>query len=208
MASASNSQLESQKFYQIIKHFPLVIDGKINIKGFLEAASDLILLVERLGKVFAPVKYDMQGNIDKIKKYYVYDDNSCLLELMLNDKTKDRPGIESVVWLNRAIHFYELIFEEVINCVQSNQLDVATKKLFTVAYEGSVKKYHNWVTQQIFTFICKMAPTLRQMLKAIEAEGDLKIFTETLTTYNIKLHLIRCKIDDFVKENSLFDETL
>lgn len=28
------------------------------------------------------------------------------------------------------------------------------KDVFTVAYEGSVKKYHNWITQQLFTVSC------------------------------------------------------
>lgn len=53
--------------------------------------------------------------------------------------------------LFRALLFFELAFQEIIACLQANECDVSMKKIFTVAYEGSVKMYHNWVTQQIFT---------------------------------------------------------
>lgn len=52
-----------------------------------------------------------------------------------------------------------------------------------------------------------MSPTLPQMLKALDVE-DSKEFESKLTNYNIKLHLVRCKIDDCFKENiSLFGES-
>lgn len=38
----------------------------------------------------------------KIKKYYKYDENSCLLELMLEEVKNGKPmGAEGVLWLNR-----------------------------------------------------------------------------------------------------------
>lgn len=51
----------------------------------------------------------------------------------------------------RALLFFELVFQEIIACLKLNNHDSGMKKIFSVAYEGSVKKYHNWVTQQIFT---------------------------------------------------------
>lgn len=85
-------------------------------------------IAERLGTLFAPVKYDMQGNIDvsftfycvniyvklpsclirmvlfqKIRKFYNFDKNSCLLELMITEATKGNSGHESVLWLNRYV---------------------------------------------------------------------------------------------------------
>ncbi|KAI5636311.1 glycolipid transfer protein (GLTP) domain-containing protein [Phthorimaea operculella] len=205
MASNSDLNEEPQKFYKTLKHFPTVLNGRIKVIEFLEASQDLIRVVDHLGTAVAPVKYDMQGNIDKIKKYFKYDESSCLLELMYNETAKGKPGTESVVWLNRAILFFELTFQELIGLLQENNLNVPIKKVLTVAYEGSVKKYHNWVTQQIFSLICKMAPTIPQFLKSIEADDDLEVFRTALTTFNIKVHLIRCKIDDFIKENNLYD---
>lgn len=51
----------------------------------------------------------------------------------------------------RALLFFELVFQETIACLKLNNYDSGMKKIFSVAYEGSVKQYHNWVTQQIFT---------------------------------------------------------
>lgn len=48
-----------------------------------------------------------------------------------------------------------------------------------------------------------MSPTLPHILKILDVE-DAKEFEPKLTNYNIKLHLVRCKIDDYFKENNLF----
>ncbi|XP_030024743.1 glycolipid transfer protein [Manduca sexta] len=189
-----------------IKPFPPVVNGKINIVSFLEAADDLVSLIERLGTVFAPVKFDMQGNIDKIKRFYQFDENSCLLELMLEEKNNGKETVaEGVLWLNRALLFFELVFLETLKHLKAECYDVNMKNVFTLAYEGSVKKYHNWVTQQLFTVICKMRPTLPQVMKCFEVE-DVKIFQIKLASFNITLHLVRCKIDDFFRDNNLFGE--
>ncbi|KAL0841947.1 hypothetical protein ABMA28_014175 [Loxostege sticticalis] len=207
MASSSAQTSIQNHFWKTMREFPPVVDGRIHFVSFLDAATDLITLVERLGKAFAPVKYDMQGNIDKVKKHYEYNDASCLLELMLDELGKEkRHALEGILWLNRAFLFFELAFQEIIKCLQSGNLEVNMAKIFTVAYEGSVKKYHNWVTQQVFFLICKMSPSLLQILKAFEVEDDLKLFETSLVKFNITLHLNRCKIDDFFKDHQLFED--
>ncbi|XP_072943539.1 glycolipid transfer protein [Epargyreus clarus] len=205
MASTSTPAESKQGFVFLnISFFPSVINGRINITKFLNAASDLLGLVERLGKVFAPVKYDMQGNIDKIKKHFKFNEESCLLELMLEEKSrKEHIGTESVLWLNRALHFFELVFQEIIVALQADNYDINMKDVFTVAYEGSVKKYHNWITQQLFTIICKMSPTFPQITKSLEVENEIKSFESILTNFNVTLHLVRCKIDDFMNDNNI-----
>nr|UAX26440.1 glycolipid transfer protein [Galleria mellonella] len=206
MANASTQIASENVFFDIIKPFPPVIDGKINVVKFIESASDLVTLVERLGKTYAPVKYDMQGNIDKIKKACVFDKTSCLLELMLDEIGRGKTvATESILWLNRALLFFELIFQEIFRHLKSNHYDVNMNKIFLVAYEGSVKKYHNWITQQIFAFICKMSPTLPQILKSLDVD-DVKSFETKLLHFNITLHLVRCKIDNFFKDHNMFDE--
>lgn len=56
-----------------------------------------------------------------------------------------------LIFYYRALLFFELVFQETIACLKLNNYESGMKKIFSVAYEGSVKKYHNWVTQQIFT---------------------------------------------------------
>ncbi|XP_050345057.1 glycolipid transfer protein [Nymphalis io] len=205
MNSTSTATKNDSNFQDLIP-FPYV-NGKINVIEFLEATKNLITLVDRLGKVFAPIKYDMEGNVEKIKKYE-YNKDSCLLELMAQEHSKgESKSAEGVLWLNRALLFFELLFQEIIVCLQSNNYDVNMKDIYTIAYEGSVKKYHNWVAQQLFALICKMSPTLPQILKSFEVENDVSGFETRLTTFNKTLHIVRLKIDDFFKDQNMFVES-
>ncbi|CAH0720708.1 unnamed protein product, partial [Brenthis ino] len=197
MGSTTGTTEQSFRF-QDVKLFPYA-NGKINLVKFLEATSDLIRLVEHLGKVFAPVKYDMEGNIEKIRKFYKYDESSCLLELMNDEYSKgEKNAIEGILWLNRALLFFELVFQEIDLNLKKDDSYICMKKIFTLAYEGSVKKYHGWITQQLFTIICKMSPTLPQIIKSLEMESDLETFKSTLASFNTTLHSFCTKVLNFV----------
>lgn len=50
----------------------------------------------------------------------------------------------------RALLFFEIVFHQIIQHLQANMYDIGMTKIFTMAYEGSVKKYHNWISQQVF----------------------------------------------------------
>lgn len=126
-----------------------------------------------------------------------------MLEEINNGKA---PVTEGVLWLNRALLFFELVFVDILENLQAKK-EINMKYVFTKAYEGSVKKYHSWVTQQLFIFICKMSPTFAQMIKSFGVDGDIKSFETKLASFNITLHLNRCKIDDFFKDNNLFSDT-
>lgn len=60
----------------------------------------------------------------------------------------------------RALLFFELVFVDILENLQAKK-EINMKYVFTKAYEGSVKKYHSWVTQQLFIvsllFRCEMA---------------------------------------------------
>ncbi|XP_045542702.1 glycolipid transfer protein [Papilio machaon] len=188
-----------------INYFPSVVNGKLHFIGFIKASSDLLILIDRLGKIFTPVKHDIQGNIDKIKKYYKYDENSCLLDLMLEEVKNGKPlGAEGVLWLNRALLFFELTFHGILDNLKSDPNEVNMKKVYMSAYEGSVKKYHGWMTQQLFNTMCKMAPTLPQILKSFEVENNINVFESKLAIFNEALHLVRWEIDKFFEDNNLF----
>ncbi|XP_013146340.1 PREDICTED: glycolipid transfer protein [Papilio polytes] len=188
-----------------INYFPSVTNGRLNFIEFIKASSDLLILIDRLGKIFTPVKHDIQGNIDKIKKYYKYDENSCLLELMLEEVKNGKPmGAEGVLWLNRALLFFELTFHGILANLKTEPNEVNMKKVYISAYEGSVKKYHGWVTQQLFNTMCKMAPTLPQILKSFEIENNINAFESRLSNFNEALHLVRWEIDKFFENNNLF----
>ncbi|XP_075969407.1 glycolipid transfer protein-like [Anticarsia gemmatalis] len=207
MASTSTSDEFS---FLSMRQFPSVINGRINIVEYLAAASDLITLLERFGTIFTPVRIDLQGNIDKIKKQYKYDENSCLLELMLDEKARGEViAAGGCLWLNRGLLFFEILFMEMKNSLQKalNPDDINMKQVFTRAYEGSVKQFHNWVTQQLFTIICKMSPNMPQIMRSLNVnQNNVKEFETSLESFSISLHLVRCKTDDFFRDTNILSD--
>lgn len=49
----------------------------------------------------------------------------------------------------RALLFFELTFKEILDNLKEKR-DINMKNIFNTAYEGSVKKYHNWAVQKLF----------------------------------------------------------
>ncbi|XP_041976954.1 glycolipid transfer protein-like [Aricia agestis] len=143
----------------------------------------------------------------KIKKFYTYNEDTCLLALMLDEKSRGRDeGAEGVLWLNRSLLFFELVFEEIIKSLQRKEIDASIKTILTTAYNGSVKKYHNWVTQKIFYLILNISPSLPQMLKLLDPSQNMEEFEKRLIELHYCLKIIRCRIDTFFQENNMFVE--
>ncbi|CAK1552150.1 unnamed protein product [Leptosia nina] len=200
----ANSESGSKIFsFHDLNYFPTVERGKINISQFLKASLDLLCIVDSLGSIMKPVKNDMQGNIDKIQNKFVYDETSCLLELLHKEISKEEyNGAEATLWLNRALLFFELTFQEILKALKDKQ-EINMKAIFTIAYEGSVKKYHNWAVQKLFMVICRLSPTFPQILTSLGLE-NVEQFETKMTHFNESLHTVRCSIDTFYVENSLF----
>lgn len=56
----------------------------------------------------------------------------------------------------------------------------------------------------LFQFICKMSPTLPQIIKSCGMENDLDTFKSTLSRFNTTLHSVRGQIDSFFVTHGLF----
>ncbi|XP_047509964.1 uncharacterized protein LOC125052924 isoform X3 [Pieris napi] len=96
------NEMESRFSFEDLNYFPPLENGHINLLKFLKASSDLLSIVDCLGKLLKPVKQDMQGNIEKIKNNFVLDERSCLLDLMLKETAAGgNIGSEATLWLNR-----------------------------------------------------------------------------------------------------------
>ncbi|KAM0736145.1 Glycolipid transfer protein [Formica fusca] len=174
--------------------FPEIIDDKINTEEFLEAARDVVRTVDKFGKLFAPVRYDMQGNIDKLTTRYSIDQksNSTLQDLILLEKSteEDLIAIDALMWLRRALHMILLFFEKI---VEDHKAGKATEDLVAFlkeAYKETLEPYHGWMAQQLFNLLSRMTPTRSQLLFAL---ADGQPGKEEVTLYNMELFLINLK---------------
>lgn len=74
--------------------------------------------------------------------------------------------------------FFELAFEEIIKYLQQPNcdIDINLKCMITTAYNGSVKKYHNWMTQQVFKVSTHVIISIRS--NNITIRGLIEKFTK------------------------------
>ncbi|XP_070171854.1 putative protein PLEKHA9 isoform X2 [Polyergus mexicanus] len=151
--------------------FPEIIDDKINTEEFLEAARDVVRTVDKFGKLFAPVRYDMQGNIDKLTTRYSMDkkSNSTLQDMILLEKSteEDLIATDALMWLRRALHMILLFFEKIVDDHKAGKATEDLVAFLKEAYKETLEPYHGWMAQQLFNLLSRMTPTRSQLLFAL-----------------------------------------
>ncbi|KAI4461654.1 glycolipid transfer protein-related [Holotrichia oblita] len=80
--------------------------SKVATSEFLEHSKHVVQIIEKMGKMFAPLKYDMNGNINKITTTYLKNEEAHhYLEDMVLIEQADGGGItiDALQWLRRLI---------------------------------------------------------------------------------------------------------
>ncbi|XP_044271748.1 pleckstrin homology domain-containing family A member 8 isoform X2 [Tribolium madens] len=167
--SVSNGGLPSEDsatiFSTLPGQFPNLVenrDQKIKTREFLDASSGAVILVERFGKVFTPVIYDMNGNIKKITVKYEEDrENYEFLEdMILKQKNLDQLlVVDALQWLRRALHFISRFFQSVIDDTDNNNNTQDLSIFVKNAYKETLERYHGWIGSQLFNVYTKSPTT-------------------------------------------------
>ncbi|XP_011161463.1 glycolipid transfer protein [Solenopsis invicta] len=174
--------------------FPEIIDDKINTEEFLEAARDVVRTVDKFGKLFAPVRYDMQGNIDKLTTRYSMNKtaNSTLQDMILLEKSteKDLIAVDALMWLRRALHLILLFFERIVETHKAGEATEDLVAFLREAYKETLEPYHGWMAQQLFNLLSRMTPSRSQLLLAL-ADGQMG--KEEITLSKMELSLVNLR---------------
>lgn len=101
-------------------------------------------------------------------------------------------GCDALLWLNRALTYNQLFLtyfaQEYEKCTKLSELPEDISKLFTTAYDLTLKKHHNWFVQKIFN-VCLMAAPSRSQLLVLLGLTDLSdeeiqsILVNSITDY-------------------------
>ncbi|XP_012538897.1 glycolipid transfer protein A [Monomorium pharaonis] len=177
-----------------VVQFPEIIDDKINTEEFLQAARDVVRTVDKFGKLFAPVRYDMQGNIDKLTTRYSMNKtvNSTLQDMILLEKSteKDLIAVDALMWLRRALHMILLFFERIVEAHKTEEPTEDLVAFLREAYKETLEPYHGWMAQQLFNLLSRMTPSRSQLLLAL-ADGETG--KEEVTLSNMELSLVNLR---------------
>lgn len=151
----------------------------IDTTSFLEASEALVGLFDILGSTaFGPVKSDLNGNITKLRKRYgeAPDKSATLQSLVLAERAeKKKDATEGLVWLLRGLDF-------TAKGIRHN-LENPTEELaasFQHAYDGTLKKHHNFVVKGIFTVALKATPYRKDFYPQVGEEAKIKTWLTAL----------------------------
>ncbi|XP_076645539.1 glycolipid transfer protein [Halictus rubicundus] len=191
--------------------FPEIVQQKINTVEFLVAARGVVRIVDKLGKLFAPVKYDIQGNIDKLAARHATDTekNVTLQDMILIEKASETKlvAVDALLWLTRGLHMILLFFEQIIEDSKTGSPTEDLVAFLKKSYKEALEPYHGWMAQQLFDILSRMVPTRSQLLSALtaNAQADKHDIVSDMEIYLTSLRKNVLAIQLFYKTHNLED---
>ncbi|XP_076754644.1 pleckstrin homology domain-containing family A member 8 [Xylocopa sonorina] len=209
MLSPSSNNEKCTLASEIEVLFPEVVEEKIKTVEFLDAVRGIVRIVEKLGKIFAPVKYDMQRNIDKLATKYAEnkEGNTTLQDMILNEKNTETNLIatDALVWLTRGLYMILLFLEKIVEDAKTFMPTEDLVAFLKKSYKEALEPYHGWMAQQLFDLLSRMAPTRTQLLRALankQSDGNSMIINN-METYLVRLRENVSTIQLFYKTHHL-----
>ncbi|XP_076031550.1 glycolipid transfer protein [Oratosquilla oratoria] len=181
-------------FSEISPLFPEVTeDGKIDTVQFLEASKAFIKIYDQLGRAFALVKSDMNGNVEKL--YTTYNKNPekyKYLNDMIEEEKNDPTifAVDALLWLRRALEFTYVFVRGIIDEFEAGNPTEKLDHLANIAYTQTLKPYHNWAAQNLFKIVAKACPYRSSLVKSLfmgKEEGSQRLLLEDASRYLQKL---------------------
>ncbi|KAK0736138.1 HET-C2 [Apiosordaria backusii] len=158
----------------------------ISTSEFLEAAESLTTMFDVLGSVaFSPVKKDMLGNVEKIRKRQLAApvESQDLQDLVRNElKSKSHNATEGLLWLVRGLEF---------TCIALSKNVSSAEELadsFRGSYSVTLKPHHSFLVKPIFSAAMSACP-YRKDFYAKLGDDEQKV-QEELRQYLVALEKI------------------
>lgn len=152
----------------------------ISTTEFLDAAESLTTMFDLLGSVaFSPVKSDLLGNVQKLRKRQLAapEESKNIQDLVRNElKTKSHTATEGLVWLVRGLEF---------TCIALKQNVANTGEELSESFRGSygvtLKPHHSFLVKPIFSAAMSACPYRKDFYGKLGSD-DTKV-QEELKTY-------------------------
>ncbi|XP_015790668.1 glycolipid transfer protein [Tetranychus urticae] len=170
---ATNNEL-----FKFLKFPAIKPDSPIPIQPFLDACRSLIDFVTILGPVFIPVRSDIGGNVDKLTKILNTDPSrfttlNSIIESEIGLSSVKQIGTDALLWLTRALQYMNMFLSLLVDDYSSDhngELSNDLTKHFTLAYDSTLRKHHNWIVQNVVHLSLKAAPSRNTIINLLSPE--------------------------------------
>ncbi|KAJ1472983.1 glycolipid transfer protein-domain-containing protein [Baffinella frigidus] len=122
-----------------------IVGGEIPANEFMDASKQFTPIFDRLGKVFFPVKADLNGNVEKLVKHLAATPAATLHAMIRAEKaagkSKEKNSASgSLLWLKRAMQFVFCLLKRVSKGEEANKAAQEAYKETLMAYHGFMVK--------------------------------------------------------------------
>ncbi|XP_044754936.1 pleckstrin homology domain-containing family A member 8 [Coccinella septempunctata] len=180
--SVSNGFLPSEDsstvFTELKETFPLYDTEKLRTVELMEGSQGVVKVIERFGKVFAPVVFDMNRNIDKINSKYRTDETNFefIEDMVLSEKENDGVVVtDALQWLRRALHFVSRLFHHILDNHDNGSITSDLTPMLKRAYSETLEPYHGWLGTQLFNVMSRFAPTIHCLYYTLALDKHNKV---------------------------------
>lgn len=125
------------------------------------------------GQAFYPVKTDIQGNIDKLKKHFLANpiafgtmQKMVQSEMDAGTTTKSGSATDALMWLKRALHF----ITEFLGSIGKGEKNLGNAA--NQAYAASLAEHHGWMVRQVFNVAMMAVPSYEGFMKAARKDSS------------------------------------
>ncbi|GJQ80414.1 hypothetical protein Trydic_g12273 [Trypoxylus dichotomus] len=191
----------------------LVTNFRFKTLEFLEHSKYVVAIIEKMGKMFAPLKYDMNGNINKITATYKKDEigHLYLEDMVLTEQAAGGTvTVDALQWLRRGLHFLAKFFECILEDIDQGGNQQSLVPFLKIAYETVLQRYHGWMGGQLFNVMCRFAPNRRGLYKIL-ASGNTYNEEHVVAGMRVfKTNLLDCinHLITFYRDHSLENEAV
>lgn len=142
----------------------------IPAEPFLDCCRSVLPVFDMLSATaFAPVKMDIQGNINKLQSRCQASPSaspSDLLSLVRHEMASNttaakNSATDALLWLKRALAF-------ILNFLEEIRLgNTVLSECANIAYSHTLKAHHGWVVRSVFAVALRVLPELDAFIEAL-----------------------------------------
>lgn len=199
------------------KDIVLQEDGGIPTSLFLGACDGILPFFNSIGSTaFAPVKMDVNGNINKLKTKYLTNTAKFkilqnIIQQEINMKTTKvrNSATDALLWLKRGLAF---IYHFLAN-IRDGHKDVA--EALNLSYNITLKQYHGWVVKGVFALAVKASPSYNDFIRVLAVNKNEELSSRyksclmsELDEYLTAMEVVISILDNFYQKHNLDDTSV